>query len=60
MFPIMLDMTYKKSTKGTHVYEKPGSAIPSLYIKRDALDKEPPGILKIIISDTYETIKTTV
>ena len=48
-------MTYKKSTKGTHVYEDTDqdTAIPTLYLKKAQLEKafggkEPMGIVVTI------------
>jgi len=48
---IELEMNYKKSTKGTHVYsdDSSDSPVPSLYIKRDALPTEPPKVIKVMI-----------
>jgi len=44
-------LKYSKSTKGTHVYtatkEKP--AIPTLYVKRDALPDKPEEISVTIV-----------
>lgn len=37
-----LKMTLKKSTKGTHVYEKQGSDIPTVYIKKGGLPTPAP------------------
>jgi len=48
---IEIEMNYKKSTKGTHVYsdESSDSPVPSLYIKRVALPTEPPKTIKVSI-----------
>lgn len=45
-------MTLTKSTKGTHVYgdSSPEAPIPSVYIKRAALPKNPPSSIEITIS----------
>ena len=34
-------MNYKKSTKGTHVYEGPENSIPSVYIRKEAFGGDP-------------------
>ena len=41
---IKLELEYKKSTPGTHVYVNTtdGAAIPTLYIKKPALPGDPP------------------
>lgn len=40
---IKTTMTYKKSTKGTHIYEdtREGAPIKTLYIQRDGLPQSP-------------------
>ena len=48
---IELELSYKKSTKGTFVYENKDSFIPTIYIKRPAFD-EPPKTIKLVV--TYE------
>lgn len=52
----MLDMIYLKSTKNTHVFKSNNdeSEIPTIYIKQSAFEGEPPNVLKVIVSDTYE------
>jgi len=44
-------MTLKKSTKGTHVYGNEDSAIPSVYIKKEAFGGTTPAEIVIIIED---------
>lgn len=43
---IKITLTYSKSTKNTHVYktDEEGAAVPSVYIKRDALPEKPETI----------------
>ena len=54
-----LTLTFKKSTKGTHVYEETvqDSPIPSLYIKRAQLEKEFGGEVPKGIVVTIEEVK---
>lgn len=44
-------MTFKRSTKGTHVYinEEEHTPIPTLYIKRDSLADAPPVEIEVKI-----------
>jgi len=51
-------MTFKKSTKGTHVYEdeSPNTAIPTLYIKKAQLEKEF-GVAPLGVTVTVEELK---
>ncbi len=44
-------LEHTKSTKGTHVYSdsKPNAPIPSVYIKRDAFEGEPPKSISITV-----------
>lgn len=46
-----LKLTLAKSTKGTHVYQDddPDAPIPSLYIKKPALPKDPPEEILVTI-----------
>ena len=46
-----VEMTFVKSTKGTHVYGNNDSkaAISSLYIKKDALPEVPPKEITITL-----------
>ena len=55
MSSTQVTLTFKKSTKGTHVYEDvdDDAPIPTLYIKRGSLPSDPPNILII----TVETVK---
>lgn len=48
---IILEMTFKKSTKNTHVYEADfeGAEIPTLYIKRDSMPKAVPKNITITV-----------
>jgi hypothetical protein len=48
---IEIKMSYKKSTKGTHVYEAPDTAIPSVYIRREHLPTPAPSGLTLVIKD---------
>ena len=52
-------LTFKKSTKGTHVYEDTdeGTAIPTLYIKKDPLAKAFPEKIPMGIVVTIEEVK---
>ena len=45
------DLVFSKSTKNKHVYadEDIGSAIPSLYIIKDALPKQAPEKIRVTI-----------
>jgi len=45
-----INMTLKKSTKNTHVYEASSTAIPSLYIQHNELPKEPPKTIIVEVS----------
>lgn len=47
----VLELKFKKSTKGTHVYEDEhdDAAIPTVYIKRHALPTKPPETVKVTI-----------
>ncbi len=49
-----LKLKFKKSTKGTHVYEDDSedAAIPTVYIKRHALPDKPPE--KITVTIEYD------
>ena len=40
-----IKMTLQKSTKGTHVYGAQGSAVPSIYIKKDGLPTPAPEVI---------------
>ena len=46
-----IKMTFNKSTPGTHVYGngEPDCAIPTLYIKRGSLPKNPPEQITVTI-----------
>jgi len=48
---IELDMQLTKNTKGTHVYtnDEEGVAVPTLYIKKSALPKQPPQVVTLTI-----------
>ena len=45
-----INMTLKKSTKNTHVYEAEGTAIPSVYIQKNELPESPPKTITIEVS----------
>lgn len=47
-----VDLTFVKSTKGTHVYgsDAAEAATPSVYIKRAALPETPPKVITLMIS----------
>jgi hypothetical protein len=51
MKDIKIKMLLKKSTKGTHVYGNEDSAIPTVYIRRDAFDGEPPAVVELHIEE---------
>ena len=44
-----VELTFVKSTKGTHVYgsDLESAATPSVYIKRSALPEKPPQSLRL-------------
>jgi len=48
-----VNMTFKKSTKGTHVYDDDADdpAIPVLYIRRTALGDEPPKAITVVVTE---------
>lgn len=50
-----IEMTYKKSTKGTHVFEnqEQDTAITVLYIKKTAMDV-PPLLIRVTIDTQWE------
>ena len=47
----VLELKFKKSTPGTHVYEDKAddAAIPSVYIKKHALPTKPPETVTVTI-----------
>jgi len=47
-----LELTFVKSTKGTHVYgsDLPDAPMPSVYIKRTALPETPPKVIVVTVS----------
>ena len=49
-----VEMTYAKSTKGTHVYQADSDVVTSLYIKRTAFapDEQAPVIITVTITET--------
>ena len=40
-----IKMTLNKSTKGTHVYAKSGSDVPTIYIKKGGLPTPAPEVI---------------
>lgn len=42
---MQIEMTYKKSTKNTYVFEAKDTAIPTLYIQKAEFEKQPKTIL---------------
>ena len=42
---MQIEMTYKKSTKNTYVFEATGTAIPTLYIQKNEFEKQPSRIV---------------
>ena len=52
--PTELDLTFVKSTKGTHVYgsDADDAPIKTVYIQRESLPKNPPQMLAVTL--TYE------
>ena len=57
MQPTMLDMVFVKSTKNTHVFKSndENSVVPTIYINKSAFKTEKPHMVKLIISDTYDS-----
>ena len=51
MKKIEIMMTLKKSTKGTHVYGNEDSAIPSIYIRKEAFEGQPPQEVILVITE---------
>lgn len=51
MKAIEIKLALKKSTKGTYVYESPDSAVPTLYVRRDAFDGDPPEQVELHIKE---------
>lgn len=53
MKPIEVTMTFKKSTKNTHVYncEDDKTPVTTLYIQRSAVGNDTPPFIKVVISD---------
>lgn len=47
-----VDLSFVKSTKGTHVYgsDLEEAATPSVYIKRSALPEKPPAKITLTLS----------
>lgn len=47
-----VELTFVKSTKGTHVYgsDHVEAATPSVYIKRSALPEKPPTVITLTLS----------
>ena len=52
---MQITMTLSKSTKGTHVYtsKELGSAIPTLYIKKESMTAPPPQNILV----TFEPVE---
>lgn len=48
----IVELTFVKSTKGTHVYgsDLEDAATPSVYVKRSALPEKPPAKIKLTLS----------
>lgn len=46
-------MKYNKSTPGTHVYqaENKKASVPTLYIKKDAFDGDPPDTITLTVGE---------
>ncbi len=51
MEKVTINMTLKKSTKGTHVYGNEDSAIPSVYIKKEIFGGKTPQEITITIEE---------
>jgi hypothetical protein len=47
--PVTVPMTFKKSTKGTHVYDAPDGAVTQVYIQKSALGDNPPQNITLTI-----------
>lgn len=47
-----VELSFVKSTKGTHVYgsDRDDAATPSVYIKRSALPEKPPSKVTLTLS----------
>lgn len=47
-----VELTFVKSTKGTHVYgsDLEDAATPSVYIKRSALPEKPPAAITLTLA----------
>jgi hypothetical protein len=47
-----VELTFVKSTKGTHVYgsDLADAPLPSVYIKRSALPETPPKVIVVTLS----------
>jgi len=54
METIQINMTLKKSTKGTHVYECEDSAVPTIYVRKEAFGGETPEKIFLTIEDNSE------
>ncbi len=52
--PITIELTYERSTKGTHVFSAsdPAAPVPTLYVRKDALGAEPPKKIALTIAAT--------
>ena len=49
-----IEMTLKKSTKGTHVYGNEDSAIPSVYIRKEIFGGTTPAVIVVTIEGKAE------
>lgn len=50
MNQIEVTLRYRKSTKGTHVYENREAAISSLYISREDMPEQAPKEVKLVVT----------
>lgn len=52
-----VNMTFHKSTKGTHVYNDDADEpmIPTLYIRRSALGDEPAKAITVLVTEVNST-----
>lgn len=51
MKDITIKLSYVKSTKGTHVFANQESAIPQLYIKKDAFGEVVPKTITLTVKE---------
>jgi hypothetical protein len=54
--PLVVEMAFAKSTKGTHVFTTtdPGAAVTQIYVQKSALGPTPPPKLTLTIAAATE------